>query len=90
MANTKINWTNKSWNLISGCTKISQGCQNCYAEIMTRRLNAMGQAKYSEGFNKVIEHLECLNEPFKWKKPQMIFVNSMRNLFYSTEKPKLY
>ena len=61
---TKIEWTDKTWNPITGCTKISQGCAHCYAEAMTRRLNAMGLPKYADGF-KVSLHEDCLAEPLE-------------------------
>lgn len=78
---TKIEWTDKTWNPITGCTKISQGCAHCYAEVMTRRLNAMGLPKYAEGF-KVSLHEECITEPLEWKKPHTIFVCSMSDIFH--------
>jgi len=81
MATTKIEWTESTWNPITGCTKISSGCKFCYAEIMTRRLKAMGQEKYKNGFELTI-HPEVLNEPYSWKKGKMIFVNSMSDLFH--------
>jgi protein gp37 len=81
MARTKIEWTESTWNPITGCTKISSGCKNCYAEVMTRRLQAMGQEKYLNGFNLTL-HPETLNEPYIWKKPRVIFVNSMSDLFH--------
>lgn len=81
MANSKIEWTNKSWNPVTGCSKVSEGCRHCYAEVMARRLKAMGQTKYSNGF-QVTTHEECLNEPLSWNKPQMIFVCSMGDLFH--------
>lgn len=81
MANSKIEWTNKSWNPVTGCSRVSEGCRHCYAEVMARRLKAMGQVKYNNGF-KVTTHSECLTEPFKWTKPQMIFVCSMGDLFH--------
>lgn len=81
MANSKIEWTNKSWNPVTGCNKISEGCKHCYAEIMARRLKAMGQVKYKNGFS-VVTHEESLSEPFKWHKPQMVFVCSMGDLFH--------
>lgn len=81
MANSKIEWTNKSWNPVTGCSRVSEGCRHCYAEVMARRLKAMGQVKYMNGF-KVTTHSECLTEPFKWAKPQMIFVCSMGDLFH--------
>jgi protein gp37 len=81
MARTKIEWTESTWNPITGCTKISTGCKNCYAEVMTRRLQAMGQEKYQNGFNLSL-HPETLKEPYTWKKPRVIFVNSMSDLFH--------
>lgn len=81
MANSKIEWTNKSWNPVTGCSKVSEGCRHCYAEVMARRLKAMGQTKYNNGF-QVTTHNECLKEPLSWNKPQMIFVCSMGDLFH--------
>jgi len=81
MASTKIEWTESTWNPVTGCTKISSGCKYCYAETMTRRLQAMGQEKYKNGFETTI-HPEVLDEPYNWKKPKMIFVNSMSDLFH--------
>ncbi|MBP5364572.1 MAG: phage Gp37/Gp68 family protein [Bacteroidales bacterium] len=78
---TKIEWTDKTWNPVTGCTKISQGCAHCYAETMTRRLNAMGLDKYANGFNVTL-HNECLDEPLLWKQPHTIFVCSMSDLFH--------
>ncbi|MBQ2098756.1 MAG: phage Gp37/Gp68 family protein [Bacteroidales bacterium] len=78
---TKIEWTDKTWNPITGCTKISQGCAHCYAEVMTRRLNAMGLPKYADGF-KVSLHEDCLAEPLEWKQPHTIFVCSMSDIFH--------
>ena len=82
MASTKIEWTESTWNPITGCTKISTGCKFCYAEIMSRRLKAMGQEKYRNGFELTL-HPEVLNEPYTWKKGKMIFVNSMSDLFHN-------
>lgn len=81
MKTTKIEWTDKTWNPITGCTKISQGCAHCYAETMTRRLRAMGQKKYANGFDVTL-HEECLEEPLKWKQRHTIFVCSMSDLFH--------
>lgn len=81
MADTKIEWTESTWNPTTGCTKISAGCANCYAERMAKRLKAMGTPKYSNGF-KVTIHEDCLSEPYNWKKPKVIFVNSMSDLFH--------
>lgn len=82
MANSKIEWTDATWNTVSGCTQISAGCKNCYAKTMTKRLKAMGQKKYVKGFDEVCTHPETLDEPFTWKKPRMVFVNSMSDLFH--------
>lgn len=81
MASTKIEWTEKTWNPLTGCTKISPGCMNCYAERMAKRLLAMGQKNYRNGF-KLTLHEDSLNIPLKWKKPSMIFANSMSDLFH--------
>ncbi len=81
MASTKIEWTESTWNPITGCTKISSGCKFCYAEVMSRRLKAMGLEKYKNGFELTM-HPEVLNEPYTWKKGRMIFVNSMSDLFH--------
>jgi protein gp37 len=78
---TKIEWTEKTWNPVTGCTKISEGCQNCYACKMHKRLQAMGQEKYKDGFSKVVFHPEELSRKFG-KKPKMIFVNSMSDTFH--------
>ena len=80
MRTTKIEWTERTWNPVTGCKKISEGCLHCYAETMTRRLHAMGCAKYSHGFHPT-EHYEDLQEPYKWKKPSTVFVCSMSDLF---------
>ncbi len=81
MAKSKIEWTESSWNPLTGCTKISPGCKNCYAERMAIRLKAMGQKNYKNGF-KLTLHPHVLDLPLKWKKPQFIFVNSMSDLFH--------
>ncbi len=85
---TKIEWVRnpdgtkgETWNPITGCSKISPGCKNCYAERMAKRLQAMGNPKYANGF-KVTMHPEVLEQPLKWKKPRMIFVNSMSDTFH--------
>jgi protein gp37 len=78
---TKIEWTESTWNPISGCTKISRGCDNCYAERMAKRLQAMGTRGYENGF-EVTLHPHALQKPLKMKKPQMIFVNSMSDIFH--------
>lgn len=76
-----IEWTESTWNPITGCTKISPGCKNCYAERMAKRLHAMGQPNYRNGFDVTI-HPHALELPLSWKKPQTIFVNSMSDLFH--------
>lgn len=81
MKSTKIEWTDKTWNPITGCTKKSTGCQHCYAETMSRRLKAMGLAKYENGF-AVTLHERCLEEPFAWKGSHNIFVCSMSDIFH--------
>ena len=78
-----IEWTESTWNPVTGCTKISPGCLNCYAERMALRLKAMGQPNYRNGF-KVTCHKNALEIPLRWKKPQMIFVNSMSDLFHQS------
>ncbi|NCC60722.1 MAG: phage Gp37/Gp68 family protein [Verrucomicrobiae bacterium] len=79
--NSSIEWTESTWNPITGCTKTSTGCLHCYAERMAKRLQAMGQPNYVNGF-QVACHPEALGHPLKWKKPQMVFVNSMSDLFH--------
>ena len=81
MSSSKIEWTESTWNPTTGCTKISAGCTNCYAERMSMRLKAMGTPKYANGF-EVTLHEDCLSEPYSWKKPKVIFVNSMSDLFH--------
>lgn len=81
MAQSKIEWTESTWNPITGCNKVSSGCKNCYAERMALRLQAMGQNNYKNGFELTL-HEHMLERPLQWKKPQMIFVNSMSDLFH--------
>ena len=78
---SKIEWTDKTWNPITGCTKYSSGCVNCYAEMMARRLKAMGIKKYENGFSITL-HEECLEEPLRWKGSNNVFVCSMSDLFH--------
>ena len=80
-ANSQIEWTESTWNPVTGCTKISAGCTHCYAERMARRLKAMGQPNYRNGF-RVTVHEHALQLPLGWKKPRVIFVNSMSDLFH--------
>jgi len=76
-----IEWTESTWNPVTGCTKISAGCRHCYAERMAKRLKAMGQPNYANGFD-VTTHEHALGLPLRWKRPQTIFVNSMSDLFH--------
>ena len=76
-----IEWTNATWNPVTGCSKVSSGCLNCYAERMARRLKAMGSLNYANGF-QVSLHEHMLSLPLKWRIPRMIFVNSMGDLFH--------
>lgn len=86
MSKSTIEWTSKTWNPTTGCTIFSKECDNCYAKTMSKRLQAMGQEKYSAGFDVFVEHPSALNEPYKWKKPNMVFVNSMSDLFHKDRK----
>ena len=81
MRSTKIEWTDKTWNPITGCSKKSTGCLHCYAEVMARRLKAMGQEKYANGFTVTL-HERCLNEPLTWRGNHNIFVCSMSDIFH--------
>lgn len=81
MRTTKIEWTERTWNPVTGCTKQSEGCTHCYAEVMARRLRAMNNSKYSNGFNCTL-HPDDLQEPIKWRKASTIFVCSMSDLFH--------
>lgn len=76
-----IEWTDSTWNPATGCTKVSPGCENCYAERMARRLQAMGQPNYVNGFRLAL-HEHVLHAPLAWKKPRVVFVNSMSDLFH--------
>ena len=80
---SSIEWTETTWNPVTGCTKISHGCKHCYAERMARRLQAMGLEKYRNGF-EVTVHPATLEEPTKWRKPRLVFVNSMSDLFHES------
>ncbi|MBN1918646.1 MAG: phage Gp37/Gp68 family protein [Verrucomicrobia bacterium] len=79
---SSIEWTESTWNPVTGCTKVSPGCAHCYAERMAKRLKAMGQPNYANGF-AVAVHERALELPLRWRKPQTIFVNSMSDLFHS-------
>jgi protein gp37 len=81
MAQSSIEWTEMTWNPTTGCSKISAGCKFCYAEIMSRRLQAMGVEKYKDNFEVRI-HPEALSIPYSWKKSKIVFVNSMSDLFH--------
>lgn len=81
MAKSSIEWTEATWNPITGCTKISPGCTNCYAERMAFRLKAMGQPNYANAFKLTLQ-AHMLELPLKWRTPQVIFVNSMSDLFH--------
>ena len=78
---SKIKWTESTWNPVTGCTKISPGCKNCYAERMAKRLEAMGQPNYANGFSLTV-HPHVVDAPLSWKAPHVIFVNSMSDLFH--------
>lgn len=80
-ANSHIEWTEATWNPVTGCTKISAGCKNCYAERLALRLQAMGSLRYRRGF-RVTLHEDVIDLPRSWKKPRRIFVNSMSDLFH--------
>ncbi|GAB3789070.1 phage Gp37/Gp68 family protein [Spirosoma horti] len=82
MAQSSIEWTEMTWNPTTGCDKLSAGCKFCYAEVMTKRLQAMRLEKYSEGFKIIRTHDSELMKPFEWKKPKVVFVNSMSDLFH--------
>ena len=79
---TKIEWTDTTWNPTVGCTKVSPGCKNCYAERMHARLGKMGQAKYADPFTTVQPWPDSLDQPLHWRKPRRVFVNSLSDLFH--------
>ena len=79
--NSPIEWTDATWNPVTGCSKISPGCKHCYAEKMANRLKAMGQANYRNGFELTLQP-QMLELPLHWKTPKRIFVNSMSDLFH--------
>lgn len=81
MNRTTIQWTEITWNPVTGCTKISDGCKYCYAERMARRLKAMGNKRYKNGFKVTVQE-DLIDQPLHIKKPKMIFVNSMSDLFH--------
>jgi len=77
---SNIEWTEFTWNPVTGCLKVSQGCKNCYAERMAKRLKAMGAVRYVGGFQPAL-HWDLIDVPLAWKKPRLVFVNSMSDLF---------
>ena len=81
MAQSSIEWTEMTWNPTTGCNKVTAGCKFCYAEVMARRLKAMGVDKYKTGFKLAI-HEDALDIPYSWKSPKVVFVNSMSDLFH--------
>lgn len=81
MGETAIEWTDMTWNPVTGCDKVSQGCKHCYAETLSLRLKAMGAKKYRNGFDVTL-HPDELKTPYKWKKDCLVFVNSMSDLFH--------
>jgi len=80
--NTAISWTETTWNPLTGCTKISSGCKNCYAAAWARRLQAAGIKHYANGFNLTV-HPDSVDEPRHWRKPTIVFVNSMSDMFHA-------
>jgi len=80
-ASSHIEWTEATWNPVTGCTKVSAGCKNCYAERLALRLQAMGSPRYRNGF-KVTLHQDVIDLPKRWREPRLIFVNSMSDLFH--------
>jgi protein gp37 len=81
MAQSSIEWTEMTWNPTTGCDKVSAGCKYCYAEVMARRLQAMGIEKYKDGFELRL-HEDAINIPYSWNRPKIVFVNSMSDLFH--------
>lgn len=81
--NSHIEWTEATWNPVTGCTKVSDGCKNCYALTMAKRLEAMQNPRYLNGFNVTL-HEDLVEVPLKWKKPKKIFVNSMSDMFHES------
>ncbi len=80
-ANSHIEWTEATWNPVTGCTKVSEGCKNCYAERLAFRLQAMGNRRYRNGFTVTL-HDDLIGLPKRWREPRLIFVNSMSDLFH--------
>src|SRR5262250_2755360 len=79
--NTAIEWTDATWNPVTGCTKISPGCKHCYAERLAARLRAMGNPRYRRGFDVTL-HADQIDLPLRWRRPRRIFVNSMSDLYH--------
>jgi len=79
--NSRIEWTDATWNPVTGCSKVSPGCKHCYAERLAARLKAMGNPRYRAGF-EVTLHPDLLSLPLAWKRPRRVFVNSMSDLFH--------
>lgn len=78
---SSIEWTETTWNPVTGCTKVSPGCKHCYAERMAKRLKAMGQSRYADGFRVTLQS-DLAEEPLRWRKARRVFVNSMSDLFH--------
>jgi protein gp37 len=78
---SSIEWTDSTWNPVTGCSKVSPGCKNCYAERMAHRLHAMGQPRYRSGFNLTLQE-DLIEQPLIWSQPRVVFVNSMSDLFH--------
>ena len=83
---SRIEWTETTWNPVTGCSKVSEGCKHCYAERMSARLRAMGVEKYRRGF-EVAQHESVIETPLRWRKPRLVFVNSMSDLFHDLVDP---
>ena len=81
-----IEWTDATWNPVTGCDRMSPGCDHCYAERMAKRLRAMGNPRYANGFEPTL-HWDKVSEPLKWRQPRRIFVNSMSDLFHEAVPP---
>ena len=81
--NTQIEWTDATWNPVTGCTKVSPGCKHCYAERLAARLKKMANPRYANGFSVTL-HRDQIDLPLRWKNPRMIFVNSMSDLFHES------
>jgi protein gp37 len=79
--NSAIEWTDATWNPVTGCTKVSPGCKHCYAERLAARLQAMGNRRYRNGF-AVTLHPDQITLPLQWRQPRLVFVNSMSDLFH--------